>query len=176
MNANRLKIHFCGMAAIVCVALLVAAPLHRPRAATLPMDRPPVLSTAGAVTLLDEAVRKADRELVRLCIAVVDSGGSLLAFRRLEGAAPGCPDAAIAKARSAAINRVNTIVFYELARRQNPQIGDIPGILPAVAGVIIRHDGRVVGSIGIAGGPSDAEEQKFATELAIGFEAELSRN
>lgn len=116
---------------------------------------------------------RAQSDGVHPCISIDDASGHLLAFKRLDGAAPGCVAAAMKKAESAAINGVDTVVFYDLARKQNLQLGSIPGILPAVAGVVIRAHGEVVGSIGVAGGSSDTEEQQFASSLAHAFEAKL---
>lgn len=131
------------------------------------------LSLQGASRLLDQAVARATTDHVHPCIAIADASGNLLAFKRMDGAAPGCVAAAIKKANSAAINNVDTVVFYDLARKQNLQLGSIPGILPAVAGVVIRQHGEEVGSIGVAGGSSDDQEQQFATELARAFEQSL---
>ncbi|WP_339385826.1 GlcG/HbpS family heme-binding protein [Burkholderia sp. Ac-20379] len=132
------------------------------------------LSLDGASQLLDRAVAQARADGVHPCIAIDDASGNLLAFKRMDGAAPGCVAAAMKKAESAAINGIDTVVFYDLARKQNPALGSIPGILPAVAGVVIRANGAVVGSLGVAGGSSDAEEQQFASGLAREFEATLA--
>lgn len=131
------------------------------------------LSLQGASLLLDQAVARAGVDQVHPCIAIADASGNLLAFKRMDGAPPGCVEAAIKKANSAAINGVDTVVFYDLARKENLQLGSIPGILPAVAGVVIRQNGEAVGSIGIAGGANDAQEQKMASELARTFERSL---
>ncbi|UVL81165.1 heme-binding protein [Pseudomonas putida] len=131
------------------------------------------LSMGGATALLDTAVAKARAEGTHPCIAVTDANGYLLAFKRMDGAAPGCIEAAIKKANSAAINNVDTVVFYDLARQKNLQLGSIPGILPAVAGVVIRQEGQAVGALGVAGGASDDQEQRMATELARAFEKTL---
>ncbi|CAM3713659.1 hypothetical protein CCOS865_02741 [Pseudomonas reidholzensis] len=147
----------------VCVAADPAGALHSSAN----------LSLGGATALLDSAVSRAAADGVHPCIAVTDASGYLLAFKRMDGAAPGCVDAAIKKANSAAINDVDTVVFYDLARKDNLQLGSIPGILPAVAGVVIRQQGQRVGAIGIAGGAGDAQEQRFATELARAFEKTL---
>lgn len=131
------------------------------------------LSLEGASALLDRAVAAARQEGVHPCIAVTDASGYLLAFKRMDGAAPGCVEAAIGKANSAAINDVDTVVFYDLARKENLQLGSIPGILPAVAGVVVRQHGQAVAALGVAGGASDAQEQRFATDLVRAFEKTL---
>lgn len=131
------------------------------------------LSLQGASMLLDQAVEKAMHDGVHPCIAIDDASGNLLVFKRLDGSGPGCVEAALKKANSAAANRVNTIEFYNMSR-QHPAIGSIPGILPAVAGVLVHQGKTVVGSIGVAGGASDEEEQQFATELVTNFEKLIS--
>ncbi len=127
------------------------------------------LSATGAAQVLELAVKGAVAHNEHPCIAVDDASGFLVAFTRMDGSAPGCAEAAIAKAHSAAINGVNTIVFYDAVRLQHLGYGFIPGLLPAVAGVVIRHGNSIVGSIGIAGGSSDASEQDMATAVAAQF-------
>jgi glc operon protein GlcG len=129
------------------------------------LSTPPTLSSAAARKLLARAIEIADQRGYRLCLAITDANGNLLEFDRHDGAHPGCVDAAIAKARSAASNGVDTEVLLKLAHDYNPAIGAIPGIVPAVAGVVLRYRGTVVGGVGIAGGPSDGEEKRFADDL-----------
>jgi len=158
---------------LLCAAVAVALPLANAAEAPAPLLGGANLSLAGASALLDQAVTKAAGEGVHPCIAVTDASGYLLAFKRMDGAAPGCVEAAIKKANSAAINDVDTVVFYEMARKDNLQLGSIPGILPAVAGLVIRRQGQRVGGMGVAGGASDAQEQRFATEVLRAFEQTL---
>lgn len=148
--------------------LLFAAALAPVPAMAAPepaLHQQPSLSSATARRLLAQSIAVSKERGYHLCLAIDDPGGHLLAFDRDDTAAPGCADAAQAKARSAAVNGADTKIFLDFAREHNPALGAIPGIVPAVAGVALRHQGQIVGSIGIAGGPSDAEEQRFADEL-----------
>lgn len=126
---------------------------------------PPTLSSAAARKLLAQGIAIAEQRGYHLCLAIDDAKGNLLAFDRQDDASPGCVEAAMAKARSAAANGVDTEKFLEFAQEHNPSLGAIPGIIPAVAGDVIHYDGAIVGSVGVAGGPSDAEETRFAGEL-----------
>ncbi|MGE8047103.1 GlcG/HbpS family heme-binding protein [Pseudomonas monteilii] len=161
------RLSFAFSAALLLSPCAIAAP------GEASMRAANTLSLSGASSLLDTAVARAREEGVHPCIAVADANGYLLAFKRMDGAAPGCVEAAIKKANSAAINDVDTVVFYDLARKDNLQLGSIPGILPAVAGVVIRQHGQRLGAIGVAGGASDAQEQRFATDLVRAFETTL---
>lgn len=133
------------------------------------------LSSIAARKLLARAVEISSTRGYHLCVAIDDPAGNLLAFDRQDSAAPGCAEASMAKARSAAINGADTEVFLNFARNHNPALGAIPGIVPAVAGVVLHHQGAAVGSIGIAGGPSDDEEQRFAAELRQQLESWLDQ-
>lgn len=128
----------------------------------------PNVSTAAALQLAEKATQLAVERHMKICIAVTDADGHLLAFTRMQGAYAGCVDASIAKATSAARFAINTITFYDLARKENLAIGTIPGILPAVGGVVLKHGGGVVGSVGISG-DTDLTEQKLAEDVSATF-------
>ncbi|WAH61011.1 heme-binding protein [Pseudomonas silvicola] len=128
----------------------------------------PNVTTAAALQLADRATHMAAAQHMNICIAVTDADGHLLAFTRMQGAYAGCVEASIAKATSAARFAINTITFYDLARKENLAIGTIPGILPAVAGVVLKHDGAVVGAVGVSGA-TDLTEQKLAEDVAATF-------
>lgn len=126
------------------------------------------VSTAAALQLADRATQLAASRNMKICIAVTDADGHLLAFTRMQGAYAGCADASIAKATSAARFAINTITFYDLARKENLAIGTIPGILPAVGGVVLKYNGAVVGSVGVSG-DTDLTEQKLAEDVSATF-------
>lgn len=128
----------------------------------------PNISTAAALQLADQATRLAASRNMKICIAVADADGHLLTLTRMQGAYAGCVDASIAKATSAARFAINTITFYDLARKENLAIGTIPGILPAVGGVVIKQDQTVIGSLGVSG-DTDLTEQKLAEDVAATF-------
>src|SRR3546814_2291976 len=61
------------------------------------------LTSRGAEVALKAAIGEAERMNIRLCVAVVDRAGHLLAFRRMDGAPPPSIDVATAKAQTAAL-------------------------------------------------------------------------
>src|SRR5579885_493972 len=66
------------------------------------------LSTKGSHVILHAAEKEAARMGVPQCIAVVDEGGHLLAFSRMDGARIGSIPIAITKAVSAATRKRRT--------------------------------------------------------------------
>ncbi|MBD1551103.1 GlcG/HbpS family heme-binding protein [Pseudomonas typographi] len=157
------------LAALMFTALApTLAFAQAPAAAVAPVVAQANVSTAAALQLAERATQLAAARNMKICIAVTDADGHLLAFTRMQGAYAGCVEASIAKATSAARFAINTITFYDLARKENLAIGTIPGILPAVGGVVLKHDGAVVGSVGISG-DTDLTEQKLAEDLSATF-------
>lgn len=152
--------------AALSFAALLPALANAQSAATVANQ--PNVTTAAALQLADRTTHMAAERQMNICIAVTDADGHLLAFTRMQGAYAGCVEASIAKATSAARFAINTITFYDLARKENLAIGTIPGILPAVAGVVLKHDGAVVGAVGVSGA-TDLTEQKLAEDVAATF-------
>lgn len=109
---------------------------------------------AGAQAVIFAAAAKARELGVEECIAVVDRGGALMAFARMDGGRTGSIPVALTKAVSAATRTRPTA---------GENAGDVPlGIRLAVAaggavtniagGLPIVVDGQVLGGIGVSSG------------------------
>ena len=99
-----------------------------------------------------------------ISIAVLDSGGHLVAFAREDGSSNLRPQIAIAKASGALALGVSSRTIAEMAIERptfvNAAAGLNPaGIVPAAGGVLIRNaDGQVIGAVGVTGDTSDNDE------------------
>jgi uncharacterized protein GlcG (DUF336 family) len=113
-----------------------------------------------------------DAALAESCLvsaAVVDAGGHLVAFRRLDGAEFAGATIAVDKAYTAAGNRIATL---ELREQVAPD-GDLAGYYAASGGRFIAfgggvplwYDGLVVGAVGVSGA-SGAQDHAFASTAA----------
>jgi glc operon protein GlcG len=114
------------------------------------------LTLAGARTVIRGAAAKADAIGQPECIAVVDDGGHLLAFMRMEGAYALSNDTAIAKAVTAAIYRAPTGEMADgpdirLAVATQGKRINLPGGLPIII------DGHCVGGVGIGSGTGEED-------------------
>lgn len=121
------------------------------------------LTHAGAMRILDAAVEKAAEMGKPQCIAIVDEGGNLLAFTRMDGAKILSIESSIRKALTAASSRVPTggvpaDVEYRLAHATSGQLVNLKGGLP------ITIDGVTLGGIGVGSqtGEEDLEVAKAA--------------
>lgn len=114
-----------------------------------------------ASAIIEAAREQAERLDVRVSIAVVDSGGNLKAFLRMDGAEVAGPTLAPDKAYTALAHRTPTHELAKLAAPGGPLFG-----LHACAGgryvifgggIPIVANGDVVGAVGVSGASVDED-------------------
>jgi uncharacterized protein GlcG (DUF336 family) len=122
----------------------------------------PKLTLEGAQTILAAAQARAAKIKVPMDIAIVDDGGHLFAFARMDGAKLSSVEIAIRKAHCAAIRRlpsapartgdeVNVLLSLGLSvASQGRQI-------PLRGGLPLQVDGVCVGAIGVSNGSEDQD-------------------
>ncbi|MPY72186.1 MAG: heme-binding protein [Alphaproteobacteria bacterium] len=118
------------------------------------------LTHDGALRVLNTGIAKAAAMGVPQCIAVVDAGGHLMAFIRMDGAFALSLDTALRKAQTAAAYGVPTGgieagVDIKLAIATEGKRINLPGGLPIIV------DGHVAGAIGVGSG-TGAEDLQVA--------------
>src|SRR4051812_10729162 len=114
------------------------------------------LTYAAAAVAIAAAVAKSREIAAPECIAVVDAGGNLLAFARVEGAAVLAREPAIAKAAtSASLGMPTGGVPFEFGA--NLGIASDGGITNLGGGFPIILGGEVVGAIGVGSGTTEQD-------------------
>jgi glc operon protein GlcG len=122
----------------------------------------PTLTLEGANAVVAAAVAEARRRDAGGAIAVVDDGGHLVAFQRLDGTfAAGAP-VSLGKARSAAIFRKPTRAFEDSIAKGRGALVAVDELTPLQGGVPILFDGQVIGGIGVSGAHSQFEDEEIA--------------
>jgi uncharacterized protein GlcG (DUF336 family) len=119
-----------------------------------------------------EAARKKAVELgTQMCIAVVDSGGNLKAFYRMDDAWVGSIDVSIKKAKTALFFGMPTGEIGKLSQPGKPLFGiehsnegliTFPGGLP-----IVDKDGVMEGAIGVSGSTVENDHAVASAGLAV---------
>lgn len=105
-----------------------------------------------------------DLKLAPLTVAVLDSGGHLVAFARSDASSNMRPQIAIAKASGALGLGVSSRRIAEMAVERPTFIASLTpisqaGVVPAAGGVIVTDDaGTVLGAVGVTGDTSDNDE------------------
>jgi uncharacterized protein GlcG (DUF336 family) len=112
-----------------------------------------------AQRILDEAVKKAEEIGTLMNIAVVDAGGNLKAFCRMDGAWLGSVDISIKKARTARFFDMNSGDLGALSQPGGPLYNievSNGGLISFPGGIPLRGEGgEVVGGIGVSGSSVD---------------------
>jgi uncharacterized protein GlcG (DUF336 family) len=88
-----------------------------------------------------------------VCIAIVDGGGQLQLFLRMDGSHSASIEVAIAKARCAQAFRRPTRLFADAVAAGNVALIGLPGMVPFDGGVPLAYRGEVAGAIGVSGSP-----------------------
>ena len=122
------------------------------------MRTKPSLTASDAATMIAACKAEADIHKWKVCIAIVDDGGYLLHLERMDGAHLVTPEAAIGKARTAALMKKPSR-FMEERISERPAFLRFPVITPIIGGVPVMHEGECVGGIGVAGVQSDDDER-----------------
>jgi uncharacterized protein GlcG (DUF336 family) len=114
------------------------------------------ITTEQAERVLKASILKARELGISVCIAILDSGGHLKAFHRMDGAWLGVIDVAIKKAKTSVLFEMETQTLdnYSKAGADAHGIELTNGNLVTFAGGIpLKHDDRqIIGSIGVSGG------------------------
>ena len=94
-----------------------------------------------------------------MAIAVVDTGGYLVYFERMQDTQLGSVEVAIEKAKTAALFRRATKSFQDTVAGGGDglRILRLTGAIPVEGGIPLIVDGKLVGAVGASGGSSDQD-------------------
>jgi glc operon protein GlcG len=164
--------------AVLGLASLGAAPGRADPPAANPLDVVPdkmpfdvpygaPIPLARAEALIDATVAEAKRHDWKLNVAVVDSGGNLVAFQRMDGAQLGSIQVSEHKARAAVLYRRETKVFENAIQEKNAYyVMTLDGVIGSRGGMPIVEGGKLIGGIGCSGGTGSQDEVACKAGLA----------
>lgn len=109
--------------------------------------------------ILAAAQAEAEQNHWAVCIAIVDDGGHLLTFQRLDGCAVASVAIAQGKARSAALRRRPTKNDEDMVNNGRTSALSMPGIVFLEGGVPIIVDGETIAAVGVSGVKSVEDAQ-----------------
>jgi len=110
------------------------------------------LSLAEAKKIVAAATVDATKNNLTMAVAIVDDGGHLVLFERMDDTQVGSIDVAIRKARSAAFYRRPTKVFEDGVIAGRSVILTLDNAMPIEGGLPLMVGGKLVGAIGVSGG------------------------
>jgi uncharacterized protein GlcG (DUF336 family) len=123
----------------------------------IPYGTPITLDRAEAA--IAAAVAESKKRGWKMNVAVVDSGGNLVAFQRMDGAQLASIVISEHKARAAANFRRETKVFENGINLNNlNSIITLDGVIASRGGIPLVEGGRLIGAIGCSGGSGAQDE------------------
>jgi glc operon protein GlcG len=132
----------------------------------VPYGTPISLERAGAA--ITAAVAEAKKRDWKLNVAVVDSGGNLVAFQRMDGSQIASIQVSEHKARAAALYRRETKVFESGIQLSNLNyLITLDGVIASRGGIPLVEGGKLIGAIGCSGGTSSQDEVACKAGAAI---------
>jgi glc operon protein GlcG len=108
---------------------------------------------------LEAAQAEAQRNGWSVSIAVVDDGGHMLGFLRLNNATPLSAGISREKARTAALSRRESKHYEEVVKGGRLSFLSVPDMLALEGGVPVLVDDQCVAAIGVSGVKSDEDAQ-----------------
>ena len=123
-----------------------------------------MLTLDGAKKAADAAVAYAKSNgAPGSAVAVVDEGGHLLYFVRLDGTFAASPNISIGKAKTAVLFKKPTKDFEDIINKGRFAMTALPAdFTPLQGGVPIKHGEHVIGAIGVSGAKSAAQDEEVA--------------
>jgi glc operon protein GlcG len=127
----------------------------------MPFDVPygPPISLDRAQAVIHAAVAEAKKRGWKMNVAIVDSGGNLVGFQRMDGAMLASIKIAEHKARAAATFRRETKVFEDGIQLMHLNyLLAFDGIIASRGGIPLSEQGKIIGAIGCSGGTDSQDE------------------
>ena len=121
------------------------------------------LTLEGAKKVIAAAEAEALKNRVGCNVAVVDDGGNLIAFHRIDPTFPAGARVSIGKARTAALFRQPTKNFEDvITEKGRTSMIALDDFTPLQGGVPIIVGGQIVGAVGVSGASSADQDEQFA--------------
>jgi uncharacterized protein GlcG (DUF336 family) len=121
----------------------------------VPYGAPISLDRADAA--IAAAVAESKKRNWKMNVAVVDSGGNLVSFKRMDGAQLASVQIAEHKARAAAKFRRETKILEGAIQSYN-YIGTLDDVIASRGGIPLVEGGKLIGAIGCSGGTGSQDE------------------
>jgi glc operon protein GlcG len=150
-------------------AMIVAAASASLAQTTSPLDNVPEkmpndipygapIGLERADRVLNAALAESQKRTWKSVCAVMDSGGNLVSFKRMDGAQLASIDNAIHKARTAVKYRRETKAFEANIQGGNYYQLTLDDVIASRGGVLLLEAGKLIGAIGCSGGTGSQDE------------------
>ena len=143
---------------VVAVILLGGLAIAR---AQMPNPYGTAVSLENARKAAAPALAEAEKNHWNMAVAIVDTGGNLVYYEKMDNTQIASATVAIEKARCAAIFKRPTKAFQDTlaAGGDGLRVLSLKGVVASEGGIPLVMDGKIVGAIGVSGGTSPQDGQ-----------------
>jgi glc operon protein GlcG len=143
---------------VVAVILLCGLAIAR---AQMPNPYGTSVSLENARKAAAPALAEAEKNHWNMAVAIVDTGGNLVYYEKMDNTQIASATVAIEKARCAAMFKRPTKAFQDTlaAGGDGLRLLSLKGVVASEGGIPLVMDGKIVGAIGVSGGTSPQDGQ-----------------
>jgi glc operon protein GlcG len=143
---------------VVAVILLCGLAIAR---AQMPNPYGAAVSLENARKVAAPAIAEAEKNHWNMAVAIVDTGGNLVYYEKMDNTQLASATVAIEKARCAAMFKRPTKAFQDTvaAGGDGLRVLSLKGVVASEGGIPLVMDGKIVGAIGVSGGTSPQDGQ-----------------
>jgi len=144
--------------AVVAVILLCGLAMAR---AQMPNPYGAAVSLENARKAAAPAIAEAEKNHWNMAVAIVDTGGNLVYYEKMDNTQLASADVSIEKARCAVLFKRPTKAFQDAlaAGGDGLRVLSLKGVVASEGGIPLVMDGKIVGAIGVSGGTSPQDGQ-----------------
>lgn len=144
---------------VLALALALSAAAQTPLVPPANVPYGLSITTENAKKVAAAAIAEAKKNNWAMAIAVVDTGGYLVYFERMQDTQLGSVEIAMEKARASALFRRPTKTFQDTLAGGGDGLRmlRLTGAIPVDGGIPIVVDGKLIGAIGASGGSADQD-------------------
>ena len=145
----------CLAAILIALCAMAGAVAQMPNPYGMP------ISLENARKAAAPAMAEAAKNNWTIAVAIVDPGGNLVYYEKMDNTQLGSATVAIDKARSAALFKRPTKALQDAlaAGGDGLRILRLQGAVPVEGGIPLLMDGKIVGAIGVSGGTTAQDGQ-----------------
>jgi glc operon protein GlcG len=122
------------------------------------MRTKPALTLTDVKKMLAACEAEAVKNKWAVAVSIVDDGGYLLGFVRMDGVQAISADVSLGKARTSAMTK-RPSKFFEDRVKERPAFVTFPAGILIQGGIPLVHENECVGAIGVSGVQSHEDEQ-----------------
>lgn len=161
MGKKILVISAVALTMLVCGLTRTRAQMPNPYGASVTLE--------NAKKVAAPAIAEAEKNHWNVAVAIVDPGGNLVYYEKMDNTQLGSANIAIEKARTAARFKRPSKAFQDAltATPDGTRVLSLQGVTAVEGGIPLVQDGKIVGAIGVSGATSaqDAQSAKAGADM-----------